>query len=42
MALVVAVGVTDTGEREVLGLDVGLTEDGPFWTGSCARWFVGD
>jgi len=29
---VVAVGVTDTGEREVLGLDVGLTEDGPFWT----------
>jgi len=32
MALVVAVGVTDTGEREVLGLDVGLTEDGPFWT----------
>jgi len=32
MALVVAVGVTDAGEREVLGLDVGLTEDGPFWT----------
>jgi len=32
MALVVAVGVTGTGEREVLGLDVGLTEDGPFWT----------
>lgn len=32
MALVVAVGVTETGEREVLGLDVGLTEDGPFWT----------
>src|SRR5690606_6465760 len=25
-------GVTDAGEREVLGLDVGLTEDGPFWT----------
>src|SRR5690625_701545 len=32
MALVVAVGVTETGEREVLGFDVGLTEDGPFWT----------
>ena len=32
MALVVAVGVTETSEREVLGLDVGLTEDGPFWT----------
>lgn len=32
MALVVAVGVTETGEREALGLDVGLTEDGPFWT----------
>jgi transposase-like protein len=32
MALVVAVGITEAGEREVLGLDVGLTEDGPFWT----------
>lgn len=32
MALVVAVGVTSSGDREVLGLDVGLTEDGPFWT----------
>lgn len=32
MALVVAVGVRETGEREVLGLDVGLAEDGPFWT----------
>lgn len=32
MALVVAVGVTSSGDREVLGLDVGLREDGPFWT----------
>lgn len=32
MALVIAVGVTNAGEREVLGLDVGLTEDAPFWT----------
>jgi len=32
MALVVAVGVKETGEREVLGFDVGLSEDGPFWT----------
>lgn len=32
MALVVAVGVTEAGEREVLGLDVGLTENG-----SCAE-----
>ena len=31
-ALVVAVGVNENGEREVLGLDVGLSEDGPFWT----------
>lgn len=32
MALVVAVGITENGEREVLGWDVGLTEDGPYWT----------
>lgn len=32
MALVIAVGVINAGEREVLGLDVGLTEDAPFWT----------
>lgn len=32
MALVIAVGVTNAGVREVLGLDVGLTEDAPFWT----------
>ncbi|MBX5476888.1 MAG: IS256 family transposase [Clostridia bacterium] len=31
MALVVATGVKDTGEREVLGLDVGPSEDGAFW-----------
>jgi len=32
-AVVIAVGVKgDTGEREVLGLDVGPSEDGAFWT----------
>src|SRR3954451_24162519 len=33
MAVVIAVGVNgNTGEREVLGLDVGPSEDGAFWT----------
>jgi transposase-like protein len=32
-AIVVATGVTATGEREILGLDVGDSEDGAFWTG---------
>jgi transposase-like protein len=31
-AIVVAIGVTGTGEREVLGLDVGPSESGAFWT----------
>ena len=30
-AVVVAVGVTDEGVREVLGVDVGPSEDGAFW-----------
>jgi transposase-like protein len=30
-AVVLAIGVTATGEREVLGLDVGPSEDGEFW-----------
>ncbi len=33
MAVVIAIGVRATGEREVLGLDVGPSEDGAFWTG---------
>jgi putative transposase len=33
MAVVIAIGVTATGEREVLGLDVGPSEDGAFWPG---------
>lgn len=33
MAVVIAIGVRTTGEREVLGLDVGPCEDGAFWTG---------
>ena len=32
-ALVIAVGVRRTGEREVLGLDLGPSEDGAFWLG---------
>jgi len=31
-AVVVATGVTATGDREVLGIDVGDSEDGAFWT----------
>lgn len=31
MALVIAIGVNARGEREVLGLDVGASEDGAFW-----------
>jgi transposase-like protein len=31
MAIVVAVGVNASGQREVLGLDVGPSEDGQFW-----------
>ncbi|MCL6432414.1 MAG: IS256 family transposase [Anaerolineae bacterium] len=31
MAVVMAIGVRESGEREVLGLDVGPSEDGAFW-----------
>jgi transposase-like protein len=31
-AVVVATGVTATGDREVLGVDIGDTENGAFWT----------
>lgn len=31
MAMVIAVGVRETGEREVLGHDLGPAEDGAFW-----------
>ena len=31
MAVVIAVGVRATGAREVLGVDVGASEDGAFW-----------
>jgi putative transposase len=30
-AIVIAIGATAEGQREVLGLDVGPTEDGAFW-----------
>jgi len=31
-AVIVAYAIRETGEREVIGLDVGPSEDGPFWT----------
>ena len=31
-AVVVVTGVSATGDREVLGIDVGDSEDGAFWT----------
>ena len=31
-AVVIAYGVRETGEREVLGIDIGPAEDGAFWT----------
>jgi putative transposase len=31
MAVVIAIGVRASGEREVLGVDVGASEDGAFW-----------
>ncbi|CAM4005093.1 Mutator family transposase [Alicyclobacillus pomorum] len=31
MAFVIAIGVKATGEREVLGFDLGTSEDGSFW-----------
>jgi putative transposase len=34
MVVIVATGVTATGEREILGLDVGDSEDEVFWKGS--------
>lgn len=33
MAIVLAVGVNAAGEREILGFDVGPSEDGSFWLG---------
>jgi putative transposase len=30
-AIVIAIGVKASGERQVLGLDVGPTESGAFW-----------
>ena len=34
-AVVIATGVTMAGDREVLGIDVGDSEDGAFWTAFC-------
>src|SRR5436190_20936423 len=33
MAVVIATGITATGEREVLGVDIGDCEDEVFWRG---------
>lgn len=42
MALVVAIGIRETGEREVLGFDLGMSEDGAFWTAfSYGNWCLG-
>lgn len=30
-AVVIAIGVKDTGEREILGFDIGASEEQPFW-----------
>jgi transposase-like protein len=38
-AVVIAIGVWASGEREVLGFDVGPSEDGAFWT-ACLRGLV--
>jgi transposase-like protein len=32
MAVVIAIGVLETGEREILGVEIGASEDGAFWT----------
>ena len=32
MAVVIAIGVRETGEREILGIDVGASEEAAFWT----------
>lgn len=31
MAFVIAIGVRETSDREVLGFDIGMSEDGSFW-----------
>ncbi len=35
-AVVIATGVAADGRREVLGFEVGDSEDGAFWTAFCA------
>jgi putative transposase len=32
MAVVIAIGVRESGEREILGIDVGASEEAAFWT----------
>jgi putative transposase len=32
MALVIAIGVRSSGEREILGVELGASEEAPFWT----------
>ena len=39
MAVVIAVGVNQDGQREVLGLDVGPSEDGGSGMRFCAAWW---
>ncbi len=37
-ALVGAYGVDQSGQREVIGLDVGAADTQAFWRESCAAW----
>jgi putative transposase len=32
MALVIAIGVRSSGERAILGVELGASEEAPFWT----------
>ena len=40
-AIVVAIGATSIGNREVLGLDIGDSEDETFWVHTARRRVVG-
>jgi transposase-like protein len=41
MAVVISTGITATGEREALGVDVGDSEDEVFWPAALRRVFQG-
>jgi transposase-like protein len=39
IAVVLAIGVRETGEREILAIDIGASDEEAFWTASCAGWW---